>query len=112
MSPTDALATFFPIVQVVEQLFKNYDVMKGDAQTPKGDPKYPIGAGEKALRLIGVNVKKEPPGGFRKGEKIGAAKVIRNLVKDYPRMDPKQKEDAKQYIQDYVKGYYREFKAK
>lgn len=112
MSPTDALATFFPVVQVVEQLFKNYDVMKGDVQTPTGEPKYPIGAGTKALRLIGISAKTGTAEDFRRGEKFASAKVIRNLVKDYPRMDPKQKEDAKQYIQDYVKGYYREFRPK
>jgi hypothetical protein len=101
----------FPVVQVVQQLISDYDVMKGDQRTPTGEPKYPLGLGERALRTMGVSTKTGTGQDSRNGEKRRVIGVFKDLERNYPRMDPEQREAAREYIKDYTEGYFKKFKA-
>jgi cell division protein FtsB len=111
MSPIEGLETMFPVVQVMNQLIQSYDVGKGNAQKPDGSPKHPVTTTDKVLRTIGISTKTGSPEDFRRGEKYGVRKTIEELKKAYPRMDPEQREAAREYVRDFSRGYYRKFRS-
>ena len=111
MSPMEGLETMFPVVQVMNQLIQSYDVQKGDIRKPDGSPKYPVSGVDKTLRTIGVSTKTGTPADFRRSEKYGVRKTFEELKKAYPRMDPEQREAAREYIRDFARGQYRSFRS-
>ena len=111
MSLIEGLETMFPVVQTMNQLIQDYDVMKGNAQKPDGSPKFPVTGTDKVLRTMGVSTKTGEPSDFRRGEKYGVRKTIEDLKKAYPRMDPQQREEAREYMRDFSRGHYRKFRS-
>lgn len=107
-----SLAYTLPVVQMVDQIYSNYDVRKGIRLNPDGTVKYPLELHQRLADAVGLKLMHGKREVFIRSEKARVRRILDNLMRSYPRASPEEREYIRVIREDVARGEYRRIEAR